>query len=527
MDDYLQGLKKSDIVNLDDDVFSCIWKQYERVVLESLLTAFLLDFMVTDVYGGDVDTLHNVSQIGIDPNMTYKNDHNARKYASRGSYSHKDVEGSRTNYQKIKHEAKIKNQPIKDAYEGKTLSVILSKSKGRPTDKTANLDHIVAAKTIHDDRKRVLSGLKTKDLADIEENLAWTNEHLNKSLGDDSKAKYVETHPELSDQTKKNMVKLEQKAQAKMDKEMFQYYYLNPSNPNCRQFYKDTLKAAKQRGIEMGIRQALGFVFVEVWLVTKKEVSALPPGCSYSEIANAVAIGIKNGFASALLKYKEILAKFGEGLIAGSLANLGTTLCNVFFTTSKLVVKNIREVSASVIRSSRVLLLNPDELELGDRFKMSAVILATGACLMVGTAIGGTISETPIGKMPVIGDVVVRFCSTLVSGLLSCTFLIYMDRSAFINEVVDKMNQIPTEVTGMKELSMYLDRYAAEVARIDIEQFERDTQKYQDTAMRVINSSDEQELNSVLMDLYKYFDIPWKGDFDGFMSNPENHLSFE
>lgn len=531
MNEYLSKIKQPPAILPNEDVFSCIWHQYERVVLESLLTAFWLDFMIDDIHGGDVDTIHNVNQIGIDPLMTYKNDSNRDKYADRGEYSHKDVEGQGTNYQQIKHDSRAayredNNQTVNDVYENKPLH-FLSKGKGRPTDKNANLDHVVAAKTIHDNRGKVLSGLSTKELADIDENLAWTNEHLNKSLGDSSKADYVDKHPELSDETKSRMIAAEQQAQAQMDKRLFQAYYLDPSNPQCQQFYRDATLAAGKRGIEMGMRQALGFIFVEVWLVTKNEVQNLPAGCSFTDIVDAVAKGIERGFISALSKYKEILGKFVEGGIAGSIASLSTTLCNVFITTSKTFVKNIREVSASVIRSSRVLLLNPDDLELGDRIKMSTVILGTGACVLAGTSVGTALMDTPIGAIPVVGDVVIRFCSTLVSGLLSCTFLVYMDRSEFINAVVDRLNEIPTEVTGMKELSEYLDRYAAELSCIDIEQFKRDTQRIEDDAIKVICAKDDLQLNSVLKDLSGYFELPWKGDFDSFMGDRENHLSFE
>ena len=49
----------------EENVFNSIWKQYERVILESILSAFLLDFMITDQHGGDVDTINNVHKICI------------------------------------------------------------------------------------------------------------------------------------------------------------------------------------------------------------------------------------------------------------------------------------------------------------------------------------------------------------------------------------------------------------------------------------------------------------------------------
>ena len=530
MNDFMNELSSLP-VQPEENVFKTIWNQYERVILESLLSAFLLDFMITDQHGGDVDTIHNVRQIGSDSQMVYKNKANETAYENRGEYSHAIVEGTGTNFQKDKHEARTSynednHNTVTDAYTNRELH-FLGKGKGRPTDKNANYDHVVAAKTVHDDRGRVLSGLETKDIADIKENLAWTNEHLNKSLGDTDKTTYVKEHPELSEDTKRRMLEAEKNAKEAQDKLMFQAYYLDPSNPQCRQFYKDASAAAGKLGIEMGVRQALGYVFVEVYLVTKKEVQDLTTGCDFTDITNAVIRGIKKGFESALINYKEVLAKFGEGFTAGSLSSLCTTLCNIFFTTGKFFIKNLREISAAVIRSTRVLLLNPDDLELGDRFKMSSVILATGASVLAGSYVGAKLAETPLAGIPVVGDLVIRFCTTLVSGLLSCTFLVYMDRSKFMNAIVDALNTIPSEVTDMKEISAYLDKYAAELNEIDIEKFKRDSEQFQDGAERIINAKDEKELSLVLDDIYKAFPTPWTGDFDDFMGNKGNHLVFE
>lgn len=40
--------------------FQNIWNEYERVVLQSLVTSFGLDFLVHDQFGGDVDTIQNI-----------------------------------------------------------------------------------------------------------------------------------------------------------------------------------------------------------------------------------------------------------------------------------------------------------------------------------------------------------------------------------------------------------------------------------------------------------------------------------
>ena len=73
-------------LTLSGSVYVDLFKQYEKVVMESLITSFGLDFLINDQHGGDVDTIHNVRQIGKDPCMKYKNEGNKVAYESQGAY---------------------------------------------------------------------------------------------------------------------------------------------------------------------------------------------------------------------------------------------------------------------------------------------------------------------------------------------------------------------------------------------------------------------------------------------------------
>lgn len=203
---FLNAIDQEFVPDPNESVFLTLFKQYERVIFSSIITAFGLDLFIKDQYGGDVDTIHNVRQIQQDDDgnytgpMRYKNDRNAQEYADRGEYSHKIVEGKGTNFQRKKHEARTaynedNQNTVQDAYEDRPLQ-FLGKSKNHPTDQSAELDHVISASSIHHDRGRVLSGLTTKELADAEENLQWTNEHLNRSMNADEIPDYIAAHPD-------------------------------------------------------------------------------------------------------------------------------------------------------------------------------------------------------------------------------------------------------------------------------------------------------------------------------------------
>ncbi|MEE3471732.1 MAG: hypothetical protein VZR24_13795 [Butyrivibrio hungatei] len=536
---FIRELKNGPEMKPEENVFQSIWAEYERVILHSLITSFGLDFIVRDQHGGDVDTIHNVREIGIDNQMDYKSSANKMNYENRGEYDTKAYHSHET-FKQIKRDARTafdeKGAKVADAYvEGNTLiprnyNTIAREHQGQ-------LDHVMSAHEIHNDRGRVLADMNGVELANNPDNLRFTNADLNLNKRDMTVEEYIqwcEANPDkvnqggkkgepLTEEVKEKMREEYNRSKKAYDAKIAQKYYTSP------QFIKDTANAAAKRGAEMALRQALGFVFVEIWICAKEELQAVSAGSNLEEMLNAVGIGIQKGIESARKKYKDIIAKLEEGFTSGALASLTTTLCNIFFTTAKNIVRYIRQVYASAVQAGRVILFNPDNLYLGDRIKTSTVILATGASVLAGTAVGELLSKTPIGMIPELGQVVSTFCSGMVSGLLSCTLLMFIDRSKFINELVNKLNEIPSEVNNYKEIADAMEVLAAKIANLDTEKFKEDTAKFAKAADAISEIEDDDKLNDMLMNLYEQIGIkiPWEGDFNSFMGNRKNGLVFE
>lgn len=540
---FVGAIQDSTEFDPEKNVFQSIWEEYERVIIESLITSFGLDFIVHDQHGGDVDTIHNVREMSKDPELRYKNKQNQENYENRGKYNsnayHEDKDYIRINaeYSKNKKEGKLT-----DAYTGNKAA------------KNANidLDHIIAAKEIHDDPGRVLAGLDGVDLANNKDNLAPTDRNINRSMQQKDMEKYLEQwkqkqperqsrikelkgQSELSDKERKELAKLEKLEEIDPDLMMDEYkkakkfyeakvnraYYTSPK------FVKDTAVAAGKRGAEMGLRQALGFIFTEIWFCAKAELQNMPAGTGLEEMLTAVGRGIKLGIKSAKTKYKELFTKVEEGVTAGVLSSLTTTICNIFFTTAKEIVKNIRQIYASVVQAGKVLLFNPDNLMFGDRIKTASVIMATGASVLAGiaaeTAVGGILE-----KIPIIGPIATTFCSCLVSGLLSCTLLIFLDRSKFMNTLIAAMNKVPSEVNNYAEIADIMEELAAKIADIDIVEFKKETEKFRSIAEQISYCKDDNDLNKTLLLAYEELNIsiPWNGEFDEFMNKDTNRMVF-
>ena len=500
------------------NVYNSIFEQYERVIMQSLITSFGLDFLVRDQHGGDVDTIHNVRQIGKDEQMKYKNKRNEKAYNNRGKYNRDDFEKYHSNYKTTYRE--IENAPLEDEYTGKTIHFYAPSD-----DIQASLDHIISAKEVHDDRGRVLSGLDSVSLADSPENFAWTNNSLNKSMQYDSAEEYIAKHPELDEQTKQNILENDRTARKAYNEKINRTYYTSSA------FFKDTAKAAGKVGVAMGLRQALGLVFSEIWFAVRDEIKqGKEDGKS---LFNSIASGIKKGLENAKLKYKELWHKFIEGAVGGVLASLTTTLCNIFFTTAKNVVRIIRQSWASLVEATKIVLFNPDFLPFGERFRAAAKIIATGASVVAGTMVGDLIAKTGVAAIPVVGDIVQTFCGTLVTGILSCSLLYLLDRNSAVNKIVQILNSIPTVddiVVYYRTQARLLEEYCAKLMDIDLATFQKETQSYCEAVSILESANNQQELNCALWTVYKRFEINSPignhKDINSFMADPNSKLKF-
>lgn len=535
-----------------EPVMESIFQQYERVLLESLISSFGLDFLIQDRHGGDVDTVYNVRQIGQDEKMAYKNEKNAQDYKNRGAYDSAEYHRHANYIAKNKEISEQRKAGILiDAYTGNLIA---------PNGKS-DLDHVISAKEIHDDRGRCLAGLTGADLANSPENLQPTDRSVNRSMKEKSIDEYTEwlkvnepqriaeiqklkSKPtsELTDKERAKLNKLEKlsaidpermkaadsTARKANEAKIFKAYYTSTG------FAKDMTYAAGRVGVQMGARQVLGFIFAEMWFSVKKEFEATQGHFDLGEFFKALGRGIKSGFESAKEKYAELLSKFMGGALAGALSSLTTTLCNIFFTTAKNVVRIIRQSYASFVEAGKVLFINPDNYTFGERMKAVVKILATGASVVAGVMISDLIGKTPIATVPVLGEVVQTFCGAFVSGILSCTFLYFLDRSELMNKVfkaLDGLHTIETEINYYRQQAIYFEQYAARLMDIDLEQFQKEVALYGNIVYDLEGAQTDQELNFALKRALNSLNvvIPWKGydSFDNFMSDKKACLVFE
>lgn len=92
--------------------------------------------------------------------------------------------------------------------------------------------------------------------------------------------------------------------------------------------------------------------------------------------------------------------------------------------------------------------------------------------------------------------------------------------------ITDPLNDC---IEAYKRINEAIRMYLSELERIDIEQFRRETAKYNAFAALLETADSHVELNRVLLDFYDKYNLSklWEGDFDEHMSNRKATLVFK
>lgn len=85
------------------------------------------------------------------------------------------------------------------------------------------------------------------------------------------------------------------------------------------------------------------------------------------------------------------------------------------------------------------------------------------------------------------------------------------------------------DINAYKEIKKTLQLYLNELERIDIELFREETQKYQKVINPIKNMNSNEELTTILLNVFEELkiDYPWNGDFEEHMLNKNGTLLFK
>ena len=292
-----------------------------------------------------------------------------------------------------------------------------------------NLDHIIAAREVHDDAGRVLAELDGVALANQSSNLQTTQETINKSKNKTPVREYLERRPSLiathektlAGQQEKlaslpretpqqlheagvlekkilktqkkieNLKSIDPAAMTAKDKKAREDYDGKINNAYYRgsKFMKAAAGQAAESGLNMGAREMLGLVMAEIWFELRTQIPIIIDDLrlkfSFEQFMARIRNALRGIWRRVKKRFHDFLTAFKEGIFAGVMSSVTTTVFNIFATTQKAAIKIIRESWGQLVKALKLMFFNPEKLGPPALCKALAGIVSTATGVIVGS----------------------------------------------------------------------------------------------------------------------------------------------
>lgn len=385
-------------------------EETRRGIISSIAVPFGLGKIISayDKTGGNVDTIHNARE-GI-----YATDDEKQRYNDRGDYNSSDYHGHKDYKNKNKEDSKLQDEgKLSDSYTGNVLE--------KNANRHRHLDHTISANEVHNDAGRILAEVDGPSSANSESNLNSTSEHINNKSGkgalttDEFLNKLERTAPqrkarieELSGKSEltgkenrelerlreheavdaERMRQIDEKARKKYNANINKEYYTS------KKFLKNTASTGVNEGMKMGTQQAFGYLLVEFFSNSIIEITDVyNNGLKDESLYKDIEIRLTRIGRNVADKWKGAIEGFSAGFISGFLSNLITTIINMFVTTSKRLVRIIREGVFSLLKAVKLIFFPPADMSFIETIHEAMKLIAAGGVVIVGVALEETVEK--------------------------------------------------------------------------------------------------------------------------------------
>ncbi|EHX4474181.1 hypothetical protein K3X63_000621 [Campylobacter jejuni] len=449
-----EALKDLEIISakMPQEQTQKLFDQCTNNAMDAIMGHFGFAAVILDAKdGGNVNTTHNVRK-GI-----YASEKERQRYANRGEYDsdyyHKDSDYIKIN----KEQSQLKKQgKLEDYMTGKKIEA----------NADTDLDHIVAAKTIHDDPARVLAEMDGAKLANTESNLKMTDSSLNRSKKDKSAEEFLAKRDErlkiLEEQEKKGILTPSQQKekekllkQKEIQDEKFKEQYKQNEKEINREVdkkyytsskpYKEALITGAQDAAKMAAYSALGIIlkdFIKAIIIELKVTFKEFGNESLKEILMRFKDRICKVWEELKIKWKDILKGSFERALQTFFSNLVVFIINIFATTLKSIVQIVRAGFTSLWQAMKIITNPPKDMPNEDIYYEASKIMITGLISAV-TMLGSESIKNFLLTIPgfnallffpipfteqTIGDALSLCITSACGAILSTIAIFYMDK---------------------------------------------------------------------------------------------------
>lgn len=318
---------------------------------------------------------------------------------------------------------KQKSGNLKDEYTGRTLKI----------NEKANLDHVVARKQIFENPWRKIADIDAADLSNKKENLAATNESLNKSKGAKSNSEYIKgrevREKNLKEQVERANKKIDKKDISDAEKQSLKAENEKRLNDKLaadskkmleaekrakKVINKDIAKKAAVRMANKAVKDAIKAMFVAALFGMLKEImNALARFFkSKKRSFDSFLDEMKNALNSFFRKIKDFI-KIGMDSFVGSIVG---EIIGRFNQNLRRLPNMIKQLFGS-IRESISYLSDPENQSHTTEIKIAHISkIITSGIVAVGAMFLGEILEKYLLTIPGM-DFEIKFLGTLANVL--------------------------------------------------------------------------------------------------------------
>ena len=383
---------------------------------------------------------------------------------------------------------KLSSGTLKDEYTGKTLKI----------NEKVNLDHVVPRKQIFENSWRKIADIDPVDLANKSENLAATNESLNKSKGAKSNSEYIKNREqrekELRNQVQRANEKIDKKNISDAEKRNLKAENEKRLNDKLAADSKKMLKAektakkainkdiAKKASVRMANKagkDAIKAMFVAALFGMLKEImNALVRFFkSKKRSFNIFLDQMKNALHSFFRKIKDFI-KVGVDSFVGSIVG---EIIGAINQKLRRLPNMVKQVFGS-IRESISYLSNPENQSHSTEIKIVHISkIITSGLVAVGAMFLGEILEKYLLTIPGMGfeikflgtlaNVLGMFFASVLTGILAVIIINGLDQ--FISRKLIEENQKQqadkkNELLRIQDIQIFVAEQNVAVKRNDI-----------------------------------------------------------
>lgn len=428
--DYEQTMKdlQKNLNKKGPKMFDGLIQEYGEIISTTVITTFGLGpfFHKGDKIGGNVTTMHNAQQ---------------------GIYSKKSEEYTRNDYNYSSSKDKVLAQNLnengyyKDGYTGLETE-------------SPNVDHIIPLNSFHKNGGFMLSKEARKNFSNDKRNLIVTDESLNKSkLAQDLNEFMEKTVAGQDDNNKERFEMDKRRTNAAANRANKAYDEHIPSKrEKVSYFFKNGAKSSSQEAITIGARQAWGmFIYVfskelfdELKIYGKKFKQYQQEGRLMAEIKEMLGRVKSKVFA----QLGNIVTAFKDGVISGFFSSILTTIINCFYTTSKRLVRIIREGFLSIFRALKLLMFPPKGVSKKEVYREAIKLLISGLFVSGGIIMEELLEKklAGLGVPLTIANIISTTLTGILTGIAIATVVYMIDHLVSslpsTKELIEKSNEL-------------------------------------------------------------------------------------